>query len=235
VAAGIDPSAIPSLPALGLTDGEGVLTAAVAEAKWAAHAAAAGASSAGPGGGGPLAGLAAFMPYGAFGPGSGGGGAEGLDGYGYGGGGGGGPGDDGFDDPLSTCPPALARLTYDIDAGSLDLTAEEVAQLVGAFRQGDPHATGRIRAEPGVVGEVLSVLGIEASLDDVAALLAALQRDELAGLVAGGLDVTAAGGGSGPDGEVVAGDVRAITFPTFAQCMSALREEAGGGGGGGEA
>jgi len=220
VAAGIDPASIPSLPSLGLVDGDGVLTTAVAEAKWAAHAAASGTSTTSGALGGMsgtgLAGMASFMPYGTFGGGSG---------DGYGDGDGGGSGEDGFDDPISSSPAARARLTYDIDAAALDLTAEEVAQLVGAFRQGDPYATGRIRAEPGVVGEVLSVLGIEASLDDVAALLQALQRDELAALLANGLEPP-------PGVEVTAGDVRGISFPTFAQCMSALREDAGGGGGG---
>lgn len=108
---------------------------------------------------------------------------------------------------LSSDSTAIAA-AYSITSDNFGLHKDEVDQLGQAFRAGaeDSEGVGYAPANADVVARILANLGIEASPDDVHALLKELLANEHA-------DVQTA---PAPPGF--------IRFSTFAACMSRLRE-----------
>ena len=102
---------------------------------------------------------------------------------------------------------------YNIDAATLDLSNDEVAQLTAAFRLGDVHAVGYMPCNIHALLEVLSALGIHANMEDARALLSDLQEQQRE------FNADSSAGGS-EDG--ITGD--GIAFPVFAACLARLRD-----------
>lgn len=94
-----------------------------------------------------------------------------------------------------------------VDPSSLDLSHEELSQLIAAFRTGDADGSGTIPAALPVLVSVLTTLGIDAPHEDSEALLQELVLQEAASH-------------KGPP----KGAITAISFPVFAACMARLRE-----------